>query len=460
METEFSSETEYFGSVNSYLKDTYPLDDTELVESYEIGSDRSALKTWLRSVAGHRILTREEEVDLAKRIEAGNMVLDALGLDKDVTFTYIVDNSPTYPQFKKWVVDLTKRIEAAGDMVLDALGLDKDATFTYIADNSPTYRQFEAWVLEQREGNLDAAQINRLDADAFATLNTAIDARKAWVSEQREGSLDTAIDAQINRLDADAFATLNTAIDARDELVETNLRLVISIAIKFQGRNVPLEDLIQEGNLGLIRAADKFDYRKGFKFSTYAIWWIKQGIMRSLENFSRSIRLPSYIVSEMNKFDSVYATLCQKLQREPTRAEMAEALEVTVEQVDEILAFNSDTMSMDMPLNQGVSSATLGDLVEDRHTGENAGHIAEMINADLVAEILSKLPEREQIVLKMRYGLEDGERKTLREIGDALDVTRERIRQLEICAIAQLRTLYNEMGELRSQEPRRNRSAA
>ena len=449
METEFSSETEYFGSVNSYLKDTYPLDDTELVESYEIGSDRSALKTWLRSVAGHRILTREEEVDLAKRIEAGNMVLDALGLDKDVTFTYIVDNSPTYPQFKKWVVDLTKRIEAAGDMVLDALGLDKDATFTYIADNSPTYSQFKAWVLEQREGSLDAKQINRLNADTFATLNTAIDARKAWVLEQSDGSLD-----------ADAFATLNTAIDARDELVETNLRLVISIAIKFQGRNVPLEDLIQEGNLGLIRAADKFDYRKGFKFSTYAIWWIKQGIMRSLENFSRSIRLPSYIVSEMNKFDSVYATLCQKLQREPTRAETAEALGVTVEQVDEILAFNSDTMSMDMPLNQGVSSATLGDLVEDRHTGENAGHIAEMINADLVAEILSKLPEREQIVLKMRYGLEDGERKTLREIGDALDVTRERIRQLEICAIAQLRTLYNEMGELRSQEPRRNRSAA
>ena len=249
-------------------------------------------------------------------------------------------------------------------------------------------------------------------------------------------------------------------MDARDELVEANLRLVISIAIKFQGSNVPLEDLIQEGNLGLIRAADKFDYRKGFKFSTYAIWWIKQAIMRSLENFSRSIRLPSYIVTKMNKFDSVYAMLCQKLQREPTREEIAEALDVTVEQVDEILAFNADTMSMDMQLGHGRSSATLGDLIEDPSSGEDAGQIAEMINADLVAEFLSKLPEREQTVLKMRYGLEDGERKTLREIGDALDVTRERIRQLEICAIAQLRTLYNEMGEPRSQQPRRNRSAA
>lgn len=321
METEFSSETEYFGSVDSYLKDTYPLDENELVESYATGSDRSALTAWLQSVAGHRILTREEEVELAKQIEAGDM-------------------------------------------------------------------------------------------------------------------------------------------DARDELVEANLRLVISIAIKFQGSNVPLEDLIQEGNLGLIRAADKFDYRKGFKFSTYAIWWIKQAIMRSLENFSRSIRLPSYIVTKMNKFDSVYAMLCQKLQREPTREEIAEALEVTVEQVDEILAFNADTMSMDMQLGHGRSSATLGDLIEDPSSGEDAGQIAEMINADLVAEFLSKLPEREQTVLKMRYGLEDGERKTLREIGDALDVTRERIRQLEICAIAQLRTLYNEMGEPRSQQPRRNRSAA
>lgn len=319
---------------------------------------------------------------------------------------------------------MAKQIEA-GDMVLDELGLDKDATFTYIADNSPTYPQFRDWVLAQKDDCLDAEA-----------------------------------DAQINRLDAEAVVKLNTAMGARDELVEANLRLVISVAVKFQGRNVPLEDLIQEGNLGLIRAADKFDYRKGFKFSTYAIWWIKQAIMRSLENFSRAIRLPSYIVTKMNKFDSVYATLCQKLQREPTRAEIAEALEVTVEQVDEILAFNADTVSMDMPLSPGPSSATMGDLIEDPSAGEDAGQIAEMINADLVAEILSKLPEREQIVLKMRYGLEDGERKTLREIGDALDVTRERIRQLEICAIAQLRTLYNEMGELRSQQPRRNRPAA
>ncbi len=249
-------------------------------------------------------------------------------------------------------------------------------------------------------------------------------------------------------------------IEARDELVQANLRLVISIAVRYQGHNVPLEDLIQEGNIGLIKAASKFDYRKGFKFSTYAIWWIKQAIMRTLDNFSRSIRLPSYIVAKMNKFDSVYATLCQELQREPTREEIAEALDLTVKQVDEILTFNADTISMDLPLSDERSATTLGDLIEDPTTGEEAGPIAEMINADLISQFLKRLPDREQQVLKMRFGLEDGERKTLREIGDALDVTRERIRQLEIYAISQLRSLYNEMGEFRSELPRADRTAA
>ena len=311
MEAEYFGETTNIGSVESYIDPAYLSDETEYSENYK-GSERTALTSWLRSVAGHRLLSREEEVELAKRIEQG----------------------------------------------------------------------------------------------------------------------DT---------------------QARDELVQANLRLVISIAVKYQGHNVPLEDLIQEGNIGLIKAASKFDYRKGFKFSTYAIWWIKQAIMRTLDNFSRSIRLPSYIVAKMNKFDAIYATLCQELQREPRREEIAEALDLTVNQVEEILTFNADAISMDLPLSDERSASTLGDLVEDPTTGGEDGPIAELINEDLIAQFLKKLPEREQKVLKMRFGLEDGERKTLREIGDALDVTRERIRQLEIYAIKQLRTLYNEMGEFRSE---------
>jgi RNA polymerase primary sigma factor len=235
---------------------------------------------------------------------------------------------------------------------------------------------------------------------------------------------------------------------AREELIQANLRLVVSVAVKYQGHNVPLEDLIQEGNIGLMTAVNKFDYRRGFKFSTYAIWWIKQGIMRTLDNCSRSIRLPSYIVAKVNKFESTYFHLSQGLHRAPTIAELAEALDLPSEQVEEILALNTDTVPLELPLSDEKDATTLGELVEDAFANPESGSILELIEEDLVNELLSKLKSREREVIKMRYGLGGSEAKTLREIGEKMNVTRERIRQLETEAIARLQRMYDEMGEL------------
>ena len=417
MEAEFFGETANIESVDPYMDATYPPDETEPSESYK-GSDQSALTSWLRSVAGHRLLTREEEVELAKRIETA----DAKALDE------LLDA----------LVEVNLLSREKKEQLAEQIG-----TAEAKAVNEPLDALVEVNLLPREKKEQLAEQLETGRSEA----------RKALVSELQDALVkgDSLSDEQKEKLTKRIEAAEREARSARDELVQANLRLVISIAVKYQGHNVPLEDLIQEGNIGLIKAASKFDYQRGFKFSTYAIWWIKQAIMRTLDNFSRSIRLPSYVVAKMNKFDAVYATLCQELQREPRRDEIADALDLTVKQVEEILTFNADTISMDLPLSDERSAATLGDLIEDPTTSGEDGPIAEMINKDLTTQLLkSGLSEREQRVLKMRFGLEDGERKTLREIGVALKITRERVRQLEIEAINRLKGRYDDMGESRS----------
>ncbi|GAA2800336.1 sigma-70 family RNA polymerase sigma factor [Saccharopolyspora taberi] len=275
--------------------------------------------------------------------------------------------------------------------------------------------------------------------------------RTALLTAQEEVDLAKRIEAGVfarhvletsKKLSPERRSDLNAVVRdgrlAKNHLMEANLRLVVSLAKRYTGRGMPLLDLIQEGNLGLIRAVEKFDYTKGFKFSTYATWWIRQAITRGMADQSRTIRLPVHLVEQVNKLARIKRDLHQKLGREATDEELADEAGLTVEKVTDLLDHSRDPVSLDMPVG-AEEDAPLGDFIEDSESADAENAVISGFLQDDLRRVLATLEEREQAVIRMRYGLDDGQPRTLDQIGKAFGLSRERVRQIEREVMSKLR---------------------
>ncbi|RFU65737.1 RNA polymerase sigma factor RpoD [Peribacillus glennii] len=353
-----------------------------------------------------------------------------------------VENEVSLDQVKEQLVELGKKrgsltlekiAERIGSFELDSDQMDE--FYEYLSDQGIEV------LTESEEDDDEDPNAQELDKEEEFDLNDLSVPPGVKINDPVRMYLKEI--GRVDLLSAEEEISLAERIEEGDEeakrrLAEANLRLVVSIAKRYVGRGMLFLDLIQEGNMGLIKAVEKFDYRKGFKFSTYATWWIRQAITRAIADQARTIRIPVHMVETINKLIRVQRQLLQDLGREPSPEEIAEDMDLTPDKVREILKIAQEPVSLETPIGEEDDSH-LGDFIEDQDATSPSEHAAYELLKEQLEDVLDTLTDREENVLRLRFGLDDGRTRTLEEVGKVFGVTRERIRQIEAKALRKLR---------------------